>query len=320
MKFQIINLETVDIDTITEVLDHNKMVYSIVEKDVEKLKKARQNKRNKIISSTNTNFHHPSGKMQKKEETLEVEMKHYINNFTNTTIEDLNKKKNILPSKIDPNYENIILRLRLETIKNLNEIKELISAPDCTLEELKYYQEELQKEFKKLDYLSNITTEENQHQQEKICNTLIFAATTGGNIRVLEEIEKDIPQEYYGSFKDLFTSIKDGTFRNVKRFSSNNTETAGFCEVKNHKTRVVFDRVGPNTYALITAFMKKSDNSKGYLELLSKKIKDYKDQKDSLLANLENPEFLQLNRQLEQELFQKLSPEDNIVMERGKKK
>ena len=109
------------------------------------------------------------------------------------------------------------------------------------------------------------------------------------------------------------------TFRNVKRFSSNNTETAGFCEVKNHKTRVVFDRVGPNTYAVITAFMKKSDKDKGYFDFLKRVLSDYKTNNQKVLKeSCDSVEFMTLQKHYELELFNKLGQDSRKGIERVK--
>ena len=54
-------------------------------------------------------------------------------------------------------------------------------------------------------------------------------------------------------------------------------------EVKNHKTRIVFDRIGFDTYVVIAVFMKKSDNDKGYLNFLEHRVSLYRKQKQQLI-------------------------------------
>ena len=112
--------------------------------------------------------------------------------------------------------------------------------------------------------------------------------------------------DYLESFKGLFESITDGTFKNVKRFNSNN-KISGISEVKDFKTRVVFDRIGKYDYAIITAFTKKSNNDKGYLISLELKIKNYLNQKEKMISLLNNDDFRKENHLLEQELYNKLS-------------
>ena len=59
--------------------------------------------------------------------------------------------------------------------------------------------------------------EEKKEQKQK--NNIIFSKTTGGNVRVIEELES-IPSEYYPAFQELFDSIEDGTLKGIKRFSN----------------------------------------------------------------------------------------------------
>ena len=67
-----------------------------------------------------------------------------------------------------------------------------------------------------------------------------------------------LTKDFYPSFLELIKSIEDGTFKGVKRFT-NNHDLLGVNEVKAHQVRVGFVRLAVDTYALITAFVKKSD-------------------------------------------------------------
>ena len=82
--------------------------------------------------------------------------------------------------------------------------------------------EEIISEEEKIGIIKNHLTK-NDEKEETITskphqNNLIFVPTTGGNIRVLDELDKISP-EYYARFFELFQSIKDGTFKNEQRFS-----------------------------------------------------------------------------------------------------
>ena len=97
-----------------------------------------------------------------------------------------------------------------------------------------------------------------------------------GNIRVIDEIEKisKSSPEFCSEFLELFQSIQDGSFKRVKRFLNNN-KLVGISEVRGFKPRVVFDRIGKNDYAIITAFLKKCDNDRGYEFFRIKNTKVY---------------------------------------------
>ena len=131
-----------------------------------------------------------------------------------------------------------------------------------------------------------------------------------GNIRIIDDLEH-IPNDYYDGFKDLINSIIDGTFKNVKTFS-NNEGLLGISEVKAFKIRLVFKRLNNNTYALITAFMKKWDNDKLYQESLANKIKDYYSIETKLKELINNPEFIEENEKNVQQLWNVLSPKEDI--------
>ncbi len=114
--------------------------------------------------------------------------------------------------------------------------------------------------------------------------------------------------EFRESFKKLIDSIIDGSFKNQKNFK-NNRKLSGFQEVKGHQVRIVYDRIGLDTYGLITAFIKKKNNSKGYRESLENKFADYKSIKEDLKEIYQTEEFQQENDSYLSELERILSGE-----------
>ena len=142
-------------------------------------------------------------------------------------------------------------------------------------------------------------------------NNLVFVPTLSGNIRALDDLEH-IPSEYYSRFKDLFDSIVDGTFKNVKVFASN-SPLYGITEVRGFKVRVVFTRLSSDTYAIITAFVKKSDKDKLYNESLNNIVREYRGLEASLKANLNNPEFMKENEKSVQQLWNILAPKNEAA-------
>ena len=97
----------------------------------------------------------------------------------------------------------------------------------------------------------------------------------------------------------------------LKRFN-NNRELIGICEVKGLGTRVLFTRLGKNTYAVITAFLKKTTKDKGYMDLMKRKISSFNVMENFLRQHLDDEEFLKLNEEYERELFNILGTEDAI--------
>lgn len=216
-----------------------------------------------------------------------------------------------VPSKKNSNYHNIILGIKLQLLKEIKEYEELLGTQEhFTKSELDEFSDVIHLNKKKIDLLTGIeNTNDIETEIETIENSFILVPTSGGNIRILDEIS-NMPIEFLDSFKGLFDSIKDGTFKNVKRFNSNNNRNSGMSEVKDYQVRVIFDRIGKHDYALITAFIKKCDNDKGYIESMNLKIKNYLDQKESLKTNLSNPEFRKMQEEYTEELYQLLSKEE----------
>ena len=101
----------------------------------------------------------------------------------------------------------------------------------------------------------------------------------------------------------MFNSILDNSFKNVKTFKGNK-ELLGVAEVKGFKTRIVFSRLNSNTYAIITAFIKKTDNDKYYQDTLKNKIAQYKEIEFSLRNKLNDPSFIEENEQEVNRLFE----------------
>lgn len=212
-----------------------------------------------------------------------------------------------LPSRNNTNYNNIISRICAEYLKQIKEIEELLFDERETLssEELKEFKEEVSALNNRIEVIQK---EKEEHKdnilESKTENNLIFVPTTGGNIKVLEEISS-MADEYYDKFNELFKSIIDGTFKNVKRFKNNDKYT-GLCEVRDFKVRVLFARIGKNDYALISAFIKKTDVDKAYTTRVEVSYKNFLNYKEELINNLPNPDFRLQNIEYKGELFEKL--------------
>lgn len=239
---------------------------------------------------------------------FEDEVDYYFSLINSIYIDNKLKEKmsEVLPSKKNVNYKRLIIRLKMELLKNIKEIEELLEEEkdELTKSDLEEFKNEVIINSKKMKIIDNLNSEKTEIEEEVEENNLFFATTSSGNIRVLEEIEA-IPQEYYAGFVGLFNSIKDGTFKNVKRFTNNN-RISGICEVKDYKIRVIFDRIGENDYAVISAFVKKTDKDKGYLDALYLKTEKYLYQKEEIKKNLDNKEYRELNKTYEKELFNRL--------------
>ena len=311
MEYTIVDLEKTTQLELSDAIEQNRKTAKLMRQEIDKLKQA--------------NKSYELNKKEEKEEAILLieeeknkmdsdndffnEVDYYFNFLDIINLSDNIKEeiRSILPSDKKTNYDNIIMCLKMGLLKNIKDIKDLLEEEKEALskEDLEEFKAEINLNQKKIDIIKEIEKDNTTTSEKSLKNNFFFVTTAGGNARVIDEIN-DMDVDYLESFKGLFESITDGTFKNVKRFNSNN-KISGISEVKDFKTRVVFDRIGKYDYAIITAFTKKSNNDKGYLISLELKIKNYLNQKEKMISLLNNDDFRKENHLLEQELYNKLS-------------
>lgn len=310
MEFIVLDLTTATEEQIKAAIDCNNRTSRLMQSEIDKLRRVAET----VKKSKKTIIIQVEPQEEKKEteiidEDFENEVEYYLSQLKelkNSNIED--EFETSIPSRMHYQYERILTRLKLESIRLIKEIKDLLAEEGLSLEDMNAFKEELDLELKKIELINKALepVKEEEQASTKKDNKLIFVPTSGGDIRVLDEIDS-IPYEYYDRFLGLFQSIKDGTFKNVQRFTGNN-ELNGLCEVKDFKVRVIFVRLTKDSYAIISAFTKKSDNDKAYRAAVIKKYNDFQIAESSLRKNIQNEEFLELHKTYETELFEKLSP------------
>ena len=309
MAFKFIDISDLTEGQLIEVIEENAKTAAFTREEIRKLKAAAKPKTatSSIIIDNSKTEEQPAVDRS----DFEDEVEYYYSQVKEITPATISEKLHLcVPKRTNKNFEKIILRLKLESLRNIREINEVIreysSVEDP--EEMQMFKDEILYEQQKIAFYDNLLSPEKEEveeiEEEETTNRMIFVPTNGGNIRILDEIDH-IPDTFYDLFLELFLSIKDGSFKNVKRFT-NNAALNGLVEVKNPQARVVFARLNENTYAIITAFVKKTQKDKGYLDSLKNKAADYKTISEILKRNLSNPEFLELHQQDEDELFRKL--------------
>lgn len=310
MEFRIINLEGVTEKDLLSAIKDNAATASLCREQIRKMKAAAA-KTKKVIPTPITEEIEVTLPVATDEEDVddfEGEVDYYLSQLKDLTAENIDELiEDSLPVSKKQNARLILLRLKLESLRNLRELNEVLEDEDLTEEDLIMFKDEAELEKKKISYIDSAlsTPEQATHVQGPVeQNRLIFVPTISGNIRILDEVSRLTP-DYYEGFLELFDSIKDGTFKRVKRFTNNNALN-GVCEVKGPQMRVVFARLNHNTYALITAFIKKCDNDNGYNSTLKQKVADYRAVADQLKASLSNPDFMYEQRNYEIELYRSL--------------
>lgn len=325
MEFIILDLDDeISSEEIFEVISKNHNTSMLMDKEVKKLKE---------LSSKSTKRVENDNKIPEKEmiydevdevnSELDDKVDYY--NYLISSIDDCEDLQGQIESSLpNPNtgdYKTIVLRLKLKLLKRIKETADFISEcrEEFDDEDLEEYKEEIRLCSKKLEILKSESNEEVNENKTSTKNNFFFPLSSMGNIRVIDEIEKisKSSPEFCSEFLELFQSIQDGSFKRVKRFLNNN-KLVGISEVRGFKPRVVFDRIGKNDYAIITAFLKKCDNDRGYKDSLELKIQKYMSQRDNIVKRLNNPEYRALNEQYTNELFGKLgyNKEDSKSIEK----
>lgn len=327
MELIILNLNNITEEELIEGIKKNNNTIQMTQNSIKSLKsKVTVSKEIETIETTpEIDIFENNAEIDEEIDDLETEVDYYFTSINGLTDSEflLDDIALFLPSKKANNYNNIMLRIKLELLKNIKDVEDVIGSEqeNLTKEDLCDFQEEIKLNQKKLELISkleSITDEETF--EDNIENNLIFVPTSGGNIRIIDEISS-MPVEFLDRFKGLFDSIIDGTFKNVKRFNSTNNRNSGMSEVRDYQVRVVFDRIGKHDYALVTAFIKKCDSDKGYLESLNLKIKNYEGQKEKLKNNLSNPEFIKLQSDYTKQLYNILNSnekeQNNPTLKKG---
>lgn len=313
MEFIILDLDDeISSKEISKVISENHKTSMLIDKEVKKLKELSSKSTKRVEDDNKT----PEKEMiydEADEVNSELDDKVDYYNYLISSIDDCEDLQDQIESSLpNPNtgdYKTIVLRLKLKLLKSIKETADFISEcrEEFDDEDLEEYKEEIRLCSKKLEILKSESNEEVNENKTSTKNNFFFPVSSMGNIRVIDEIEKisKSSPEFCSEFIELFQSIEDGSFKRVRRFLNNN-KLVGISEVRGFKPRVVFDRIGKNDYAIITAFLKKCDNDRGYKDSLELKIQKYMSQRDNIVKRLNNPEYRALNEQYTNELFGKL--------------
>lgn len=221
-----------------------------------------------------------------------------------------------LPSCENKNYLNIVNRIKLELLKQIYELDTLLNDDDikCDIELTNEIVEEKAKIYAVIEAINYVQTEKKESQIEKVLtvdNKLIFLETPGGSIYAESDLYS-ISEEYYESFMNLLISIKNGTFKNVKMLNGGYKLLVGISEVKDFKTRIIFDQLGKNAYVIIGIFTKKCNTDTNYREFLVNRVSYYRKQKQYLKEMINDEDFVEKNKDIANRVLKGLA-EKNLV-------
>lgn len=220
------------------------------------------------------------------------------------TNEDKELVRENIPVKSNDNYKKVLLRIIANCNKEINEYRSELERLKGTITEEEYneYYSEIVKFTSIINYIKEIDLEKEEKQENKPTNRIVFMGKSSDRVYAVEDMY-DIASDYYLDFAELFDSIIYGTFKNVRFFTANNDKVSGIAEVKGFKVRVLFDRVGPKTYSIIAAFVKKSDNDKDYRDFVKNRVATYRSKRGEIVKSLNDPEYLKSQDEYTKELY-----------------
>ncbi len=295
----------IDNDELIRVIKENNSISQKIKNEIKELEKISLEKVNNQEDTDNFSFDITVD--EDLEENDDFEYEYYYLPIKNISSDENNMRDIIienLPLKSNSRYFKIINRIKLEIYREIHDLIIIKNEED----EPKY-KDEIQSmidlERKKLSII-NEEYEKQAGEEIQKQNKVVFAKTPSGNIYALEDV-KSIDSEYYLTILELYESIKNGSFKNVKRLISINNKVSSISEVKGNKVRILFDKVSSDTYVIIQIIIKKSDFDKGYKVSLENRVANYRSQKSFIKSNLNNKEYNEENENIENTLINTLS-------------
>ena len=282
-----------DIEELEKAIRNNFLIAKNLRKEIDKIDKSR------IIVQSLNNFEECKEKKSNEEIMFdESEYEYYYDSIKNIPIgTDLNILRKIiednLPSKQNNNYFNIILYIKYRIDEEILTYEALIDECNSTeeiniLNDIKYCIEYLKI---KLSFIDEINYEVQEAKVEKY-NTIIFLHSPTFKNYPISDLES-IDVDFYDEIIDLYESIKNRTFKGVKRFKNNDNNIYGVSEVRVNSSRIIFDRLTKDIYIILQILIKKTNKDYAYKNSISNRYSNYN--KKEIMDNLNKEEFWKIN-------------------------
>ena len=213
---------------------------------------------------------------------------------------DFTQLPHYLPKRRNPDFLKIMNLLLAEILKETVEIQNFVTVEELMKEEKDSFLLEIREKQSLMNELiryrdTTLKTVLSDDASETL-NTLIYLTSPSGNYYAYAD-EKKIDAEYYQSFLGLLESLKDGTFKNIKHLTLIGSVN-GLLEVKDFKTRIIFQRVERDIYCVLGMFMKKVDTDAYYRRYLETRYNQYKNSLNQIKNSLKEPTYLEENKQI----------------------
>ena len=307
MSIDFNNIEDMSTLELLSFLDKNRIQTDKKREEIKKLRSAiestqivKTNTFEEVIQENNID-------VVDSDEDFEKEVEYYLTDFNG--LKEFNKEsiEEVLPSRNNYNYERIVLRIIAEITHDIRDINEIIASDSkMSKDELEEYKSELLSLIDRRNIVKEVLLTEEKEEVIEKSNNLIFMPIKGtDDVRVFDDL-KNIPQEEYEGFIELFKSIKDGTFKNIRKFTNNGNYNGGL-EVKGPQKRIVFQRLSKDSYCVISIFLKKTQIDYGYRNNLTNRYSEYKSMEKELKERVKEDSFINRNKEIENEIFSMLS-------------
>ncbi len=219
-------------------------------------------------------------KEENSPKSMEIDVTEYIKQIKSSyNFEDI---KFLLEKENDKTKTNIINRLLIVLNAEILELKNLL---------LNEEDEEIKSDLIKLetiyDELIDYRDYEDVEEVENNTDMRVVFLMSSEDKSFFEKDLESVPEEYYNDFIILLESIKEGSFKQIKKFVNVRSDLYPFTEVKKNQTRIFFNKLDSNTILVSGAMVKKVSSSKHYFEYLSNRSKvlynlDYNAMKDAI--------------------------------------
>lgn len=282
-------LESLNI-SLTEI---NEILYEILKWNLEQEKELKEK-----LENSNT----PLILKEKTQELKdEKEEENQINTYYKKLIEECDDTDfitEILPSTNNTSFEEIIYSVLLSFYKELvctNEIKN--SAQDELEKEYLKEEENKLNEIIKIikEYYKEETSEEEEIIKEKQNTKIIYMTNQSDTPYFLIDTE-NINISDLQDIESIIDNLKNGINRHEKKFT-NHEDLKGISSIRKKDVRVIFTRID-NSIIILGAFVKRFQNPSIYRDLLKRRNKTFKNQKEIIKEKLQDQEFIKLNNKL----------------------
>lgn len=279
-----------------EVLEWNNLCYR------KKKKEIMANTGNDTQKSDNSKTSEKTDEKVDYEHSLDTNYMSVIN-----ACDDLDFLTDMLPSKYDVNYEDIIKSILIELYQNLC----------CANDGLKKHTDNdsqvyLQTEFDKIRQIIKIIKEYNLEEMEDDLvssdskkKALMYLTSSSGTVYAESDIS-EINEEDYPFTLSLIEELSEGRIKREKRFK-NFEDLKGISALRKKDSRIIFTRLNNDTFLILGILTKRFQNSGAYRDFLKRRAKKFRDNKDAYKVNLDDQEILRKSDEVTVGIKEKLN-------------